>query len=113
MESKKRKVLKGTLIAGALIGATSLTAAPSAMFNFNDLGSGIDVRTTLLERSQSNSSNLYLELKCGEGKCGEGTCGEEGEAKKATKENAETTKAKAKTKKKAKKTKKTKKTKTV
>lgn len=110
MESKKRKVLKGTLIAGALLSAGSLTAAPASMFNFNDLGSGSDVRTNLLERSQNNSSNLYLEIKCGEGKCGEGKCGEKEETKtKKSEETKAATKTDVKTKEKKAKKKTTKK----
>jgi len=85
MENKTKKVLKGSLIAGAVLGISALSANASQLFSFSELGSGSEVRSTLLERSTS-STNLLLELKCGDstktkdGKCGEGKCGD----KKAT-----------------------------
>lgn len=97
MKNTSKNILKGTLIAGALVGAASLTAAPANMFNYNDLGSGSEVRANLIERALNNSSNLFLELKCGEGKCGEGKCGEEN-AKKTTDKKTKKAKTKAKSK---------------
>lgn len=86
MESKTKKVLKGSLIAGAVLGMSALSANANQLFSFNELGSGSEVRSTLLERATSGTANLLMELKCGDstktkdGKCGEGKCGD----KKAT-----------------------------
>ena len=71
MKNTKKKILRGSLIAGAIIGASSLTASPADLFTYNDLGSGSEVRAALVEEAMNSSSNLFLELKCGEGKCGE------------------------------------------
>jgi uncharacterized low-complexity protein len=95
MNNNKKSILATTLIAGAMFGAAgTINAAPSNLFSFNDLGTGAEVRTALLETSTSFPAN-FLELKCGEkaktklvkadkskeakcgeGKCGEGKCGE-------------------------------------
>lgn len=106
MESKTRKnLIKGTLVAGALLSITALSAAPnsSSLFNYNALGSGAEVRSEILQNGNNNPLNVF-EANCGEKttakegkteeqKCGEGKCGE-GEKKAETK-SAETTKAKA------------------
>lgn len=88
MENKTKKVLKGSLIASAMIGMSAFgaNASTSQLFSFNELGSGPEVRGTLSERTSSGAANLLLELKCGDStktkdhKCGEGKCGD----KKAT-----------------------------
>ncbi len=108
MENKKRSsFIKGTLVAGALLSVTALSAMPSSssLFNYNALGSGAEVRTEILH-SNANPFNNF-EAKCGEksttkteaktseAKCGEGTCGE-GDKKAATKKsNAKAAEAKA------------------
>jgi len=78
MQSKKKGLLSGSLIAGVLLASTSLNAEPARAFRFEELGSGDHVRTELLSR------NASLELKCSkdstmakkgkDGKCGEGKC---------------------------------------
>ena len=49
MKNSKKKVLKGSLIAGALIGVTSLTASPADLFTYYDLGSGSEIRAALIQ----------------------------------------------------------------
>lgn len=88
MENKSKKVLKGSLIASAMLGmaAFGANASTSQLFSFNELGSGSELRCTLSEKATTSASNLLLELKCGDStktkdhKCGEGKCGD----KKAT-----------------------------
>ncbi|HVI48220.1 MAG TPA: hypothetical protein VM802_25355 [Chitinophaga sp.] len=86
MDNKKKSLLSGSLIAGALLATASLNSSAHELFRFQNLGSGETVRTQLLAH---NSSASALELKCGEkgksdsamakkgkdGKCGEGKCG--------------------------------------
>jgi uncharacterized low-complexity protein len=88
MEIKKKSLLTGSLIAGALFATTSLTATASDLFRFENLGAADVVRANLLPSNANAFANL--ELKCGEkgksdstmskkgkdGKCGEGKCGE-------------------------------------
>jgi|SRR5581483_2849272 len=88
MELKKKSLLAGTLIAGALIASTGFTANASDLFRFEHLGTGDAIRANLLP-ANANASNS-LELTCGakgksdstmskkgkDGKCGEGKCGE-------------------------------------
>jgi len=95
MEIKKKSLLTGSLIAGALFATTSFTANASDLFRFEHLGSADAVRTNLLP-SNANTSNT-LELTCGkgksdstmkkgkDGKCGEGKCGEGKKKKSSTK----------------------------
>ncbi|MCF6332080.1 MAG: hypothetical protein L3J11_02250 [Draconibacterium sp.] len=108
MENKKRSsFIKGTLVAGALLSVTALSAMPSSssLFNYNALGSGAEVRTEILHGNANPFNNF--EAKCGEksttkaeakssaAKCGDGTCGE-GDKKAATKKsNAKASEAKA------------------
>ncbi len=99
MENKKKSLLAGTLVAGALITAASFSANAASMFRFNELGSGASVRSNLLENNVS--ANRALELKCGadstktkdgkcgakkgkDGKCGEGKCGAKKKGTKTT-----------------------------
>ncbi len=110
--NKKANFIKGTLVAGALLSVTALSAMPnsSSLFDYRVLGSGAEVRTEILHSSASPFNNF--EAKCGEkaekkaegevksteAKCGEGKCGE-GEKKaetKMTKKEAKAAKAKAK-----------------
>lgn len=82
MENKKKSLLTGSLIASAMLGMSSLNVNANSLFNFNELGTGSEVRSTLLDRATSDVNHLMLELKCGDstktkdGKCGEGKCGE-------------------------------------
>lgn len=78
MQNKQKSLLTGSLLAGVLLAASSISAEPSRLFRFTDLGSGDNVRTELL------SHNGNLELKCSKDstatkkskdhKCGEGKC---------------------------------------
>lgn len=118
MENKKRaNFIKGTLVAGALLSVTALSATPnSSLFEYNALGSGAEVRSEILhsdfsplktleancgEKTKSTETKKVegkkAEAKCGEGKCGEGKCGE-GDKKaegKSTKTTTTTTVKKA------------------
>lgn len=104
---KKRNFIKGTLVAGALLSVTALSATPnSSLFEYNALGSGAEVRTEILhnhaspfnnleakcgEKSTKKAEDKKAEAKCGEGKCGEGKCGDKKtEATKADTINSET-----------------------
>ena len=95
MKTDKKILKSAAIIAGAFL-TGSLIAAPSVspdILAYNDLGSGSEVRSQLINQNQVNGAEStaykFGELKCGEGKCGEGTCG--GEEKK---EEAKTTDAK-------------------
>lgn len=80
-------LITGTVMSGALLG--SVTANAAEMFDYDDLGSGAELRSDLLDAS--NTGFNTLEAKCGEGKCGdekaegktedhkcgEGKCGDE------------------------------------
>ena len=111
MEKRKRNFIKGTLVAGALLSVTALSATPNAsnLFDYNALGSGAEVRSEILhsetspfnnleakcgEKSTTTAEGKKAEAKCGEGKCGEGKCGDKKAATK-TKTSAKTTDAKA------------------
>ncbi|ASZ11817.1 hypothetical protein KTO58_15820 [Chitinophaga pendula] len=100
MDNKKKGLLSGSLVAGALLAAVTLPVSATPAFHFNELGSGATVRTNLLEEKASTSRALELkcgekkdsakvkgkEGKCGEGKCGEGKCG--GKKKKGNKKDS-------------------------
>lgn len=86
MENKK-SILAGSVIASAILGLSNVTANASNLANYSSLGSGAEVRTILLGKSDSKLG--AFELKCGgkdstktkeakgkDGKCGEGKCGE-------------------------------------
>lgn len=90
MEKKKKQILTSTLIAGAVLGTSALTANANTLFSYEDLGSGAEIRTTLATESIADDAGIYsLEMKCGEdskkakkkdskskeAKCGEGKCG--------------------------------------
>ena len=101
MKADKKILKSASIIAGALL-TTSLIAAPSAspdILAYNDLGSGSEVRSQLINQNQVNGAEStaykFGELKCGEGKCGEGKCGEDDKKTEAKKEDAK--KADAKT----------------
>ncbi len=71
-------VAKFSVVAGALIGVNSIQAESG----FSFLGSGLQVRSSILALNGANSDAISNEAdksgegKCGEGKCGEGKCGE-------------------------------------
>ena len=88
MEHNSKFVLKSTLLAGSILSLGALQVSASDLVRVENLGSGGEVRATLLasERSIDNA----IELKCGEAekksetktetkaeehKCGEGKCG--------------------------------------
>jgi uncharacterized low-complexity protein len=118
MEKKKMSFIKGTLVAGALISVSALSATPNAssLFDYSALGSGAEVRSEILHSNTSPFNNFEAkcgeksatttkttasegkkaEAKCGEGKCGEGKCGDK-KAATDTKTNAKTTDAKVST----------------
>lgn len=103
MEDKSKKnFIKGTLIAGALLSVSALSATPDAsrLFDYNVLGSGAEVRSEILNNEISPNNNF--EAKCGEksdnktegkkteAKCGEASCGEKkGEASKTEKKKSD------------------------
>ncbi len=66
MKSTRKHLIAGTMIAGAIFGATNLNAAPADMFNFSSLGSGSEVRANLLNNSVGNLDAFLLELSCGD-----------------------------------------------
>lgn len=88
-QSKKRGVgalITGTILTGALMSVSVVNA--NEMFNYNDLGSGAELRSELLDAS--NTGMKALEATCGEKKaegkstdhkCGEGKCGEKADKK--------------------------------
>jgi len=84
MENKK-SILAGSLIASAFIGLSNINANASALSNYSSLGSGAEVRSSLL--NEASSALKAIELKCADsaktkhakgkdGKCGEGKCGD-------------------------------------
>jgi uncharacterized low-complexity protein len=105
MENKKKVLLTGSLLAGALLATANLNANAADLLRFKDLGTGESVRARLMD---AGSAARSLELNCGakkdsagvkkgkDGKCGEGKCGEGkcGDKKKAAKAKKDTTKAK-------------------
>lgn len=65
METKKTS-LTGTVIATAILGAASLNANTSTLFNYSALGSGAQVRSVLM--NSAPSAVKMLDLTCGEKK---------------------------------------------
>ena len=107
MKSDKKILKSAAIAAGALLTST-LVAAPSVspdILAYNDLGSGSEIRSTLMGQNQVNGAESvaykFGELKCGEGKCGEGKCGgddkKKEEAKKTDSKSADTKSADTKT----------------
>lgn len=95
-KNAKRVLLASSLIAGAVFSmGTAQPVKAESLFNYSHLGSGAEVRTTLLGGVPSHGS--ALDLKCGnksekketteskakEGKCGEGKCGDKKSESKA------------------------------
>ena len=94
----KHIFLTGSIVAGSLLGVSPKSLNAETLFNYRSLGSGSDLRASLLNTSPDRN----LEMKCGnksetkkeskptsdskakDGKCGEGKCGDkkmEGKAK--------------------------------
>lgn len=83
---KKKNIIKGSLIAGALVACSSFATHATEIFHSNNLGSGEEVRTNLLAKK---TGNHRLELTCSsgsqsgthkhhkDGKCGDGKCGKD------------------------------------
>ncbi|PKL84318.1 MAG: hypothetical protein CVV24_00475 [Ignavibacteriae bacterium HGW-Ignavibacteriae-3] len=93
-KNTKRILVTGSIIAGAIFGAGAPSTLNAAnLFDFNNLGSGAELRASLLNTSPERT----LEMKCGnksdskspkaddpkakdskakDGKCGEGKCGD-------------------------------------
>ncbi len=84
---KKKSIISGSILAGALLAVSGLTANATGLVNYRNLGTGEAVRTNLLTQ---NGVSRNFELKCGashktdsttttkkgkDGKCGEGKCG--------------------------------------
>ena len=105
MDNKKKVLLTGSLLAGALLATANLNANAADLLRFKDQGTGESVRARLMD---AGSAARSLELNCGakkdsagvkkgkDGKCGEGKCGEGkcGDKKKAAKAKKDSTKAK-------------------
>lgn len=72
---EKKNILKTSAIAtGAILVGSVSNVQASNLFDSQDLGSGAELRTQLLDLNNavpSFVSNNDIELKCGEGKCGE------------------------------------------
>lgn len=113
MKNDKKILKSATIFATAMISTTAVVAAEtpaSALAGLNDLGSGSEVRSALIDMNlnanESNTMYAYKisDMKCGEGKCGEGKCGENKKAddskkkvaKKSDGKKANSKKAKAK-----------------
>lgn len=103
MKNNKKSIITGALVAGALFGGMSLSAATTSLFQFEELGTGAQVRSQLLNQALAGNTGITLEMKCGasgttgtttpstdakkkddkssdakcgDGKCGDGKCGD-------------------------------------
>ncbi len=91
-KERKNGLLKSVVLSGMIAGAIPFAANADNLFNYEDLGSGSQLRSNLIQKYVSptdaisnTSENFVFEAKCGEGKCGEGKCGEKkGTEKKQT-----------------------------
>ncbi len=116
MENKTKLILKGSLLAGSIISLGALQANADELIRAENLGSGGEVRATLLaservldnaielkcgekeegkKEAKSSKESKAEEHKCGEGKCGEGKCGEAQKAEKSEKPAEKTSESKA------------------
>ncbi|MDE3234474.1 MAG: hypothetical protein KGO81_00870 [Bacteroidota bacterium] len=81
---KGKKIIGRSILAATVLAVSGFTANAASLFNYNNMGTGEEVRTSLLNTNSSKS----FELKCGgkakadttakkgkDGKCGEGKCG--------------------------------------
>ena len=107
-KENKSGLLKSVVLSGMIAGAMPFASNADNLFNYEDLGSGSQLRSNLIQKYVSPTNaisntgeNFVFEAKCGEGKCGEGKCGEKKgtekkqEPKKEGKEKATKGKAKA------------------
>jgi uncharacterized low-complexity protein len=83
----KKTILSGSVIASAILAVSGTNVGAASLTSFNTLGSGAEVRSTLLG-NPADAINAY-ELNCGEkkdGKAKDASCGEkkDGKAKEAT-----------------------------
>ncbi len=107
MKSKKNLGKVAAIATGTLtLGALSTNVQANELFQAQDLGSGAELRSELIQLNNPSEApvmmnNSEIELKCGEGKCGEGKAGEDKKAKTDEKE-AKTDEKEAKTDEKAK-----------
>ncbi len=79
MKKENKNVKLAALASGAvMIGAFGTNANAAELLNFEDLGSGSELRSNLItaDAMSAFTSNTDVEFECGEGKCGEGKCGE-------------------------------------
>ena len=100
--SVKNILLTGSIVAGSVLGLSTLNASATETFKYSELGSGGELRTELLQNSVTDFRAIELncgekttdskskDAKCGEekakatkadskskdAKCGEGKCGE-------------------------------------
>lgn len=79
-KNKLTMLASGAAIIGTIAGNT---VQATELFNYEDLGTGSELRSNLLTADALNSftSNTEFEFECGEGKCGEGKCGEKSDKK--------------------------------
>lgn len=91
-KSSERSLLTASIIAGALTSLTSLNANANQLFNYSSLGTGAEVRSELL--NTSNSGSKVIELECGNkstektnSKTPEAKCGDKNKKKTTTNNN--------------------------
>ena len=102
MKKENNKMKIAALASGAaMLGAFTSTASANELLNFEDLGTGSELRSNLITADAlsafTNNTDVEFECgegkcgegKCGEGKCGEGKCGEKGEQKSESSEQTE------------------------
>jgi uncharacterized low-complexity protein len=85
MSTTNNKILRGILVAGAMITGAAVQAAPG--LTFSNLGSGAELRTQL--SSSTSPVSAITEHNCAakaaEAKCGESKCGDKKDTKKKKK----------------------------
>lgn len=81
MKNNKLKNLAAGTIMLSSLSLLSVDANAENLFNTEDLGTGSDLRSNILEANLNSPAfiNATIELKCGEGTCGEGKKKAEGE----------------------------------
>ena len=81
MKTNKLKNLAAGTIMLSSLSLLSVDANAENLFNTEDLGTGSDLRSNILEANWNSPAfiNATIELKCGEGTCGEGKKKAEGE----------------------------------
>ncbi len=105
MKNKTKNILSGSLIASALFGAAGLASlSANNSTDFNNLGSGSEIRSALLSNSAKSYGESTFEMACGKDhkcgkdstatksgdhKCGEGKCGEKKKEVKKSDKKAE------------------------